>query len=288
MRQNNKKRYLFALLPFLLLVGMFELVPVATVIVKSFLPEGGGIGFTMEHYVNIFTKKLYQMAIINSLVVSILSSLVGILVAFAGAKAAYTAGGRAKKLFMSVLNMVSNFSGVPLAFAYIILFGNVGIMTMVGKRYGIQVLADFPLYTIWGLLLIYVYFQIPLSALLLIPAFDSIKKEWKEAVSLLGGKESTFWLKVGVPVLMPSILGTFSVLFANAIAAYATAYALLMNNLSILPIRISEQFVGDVVQRPQFGSALAVVLMALMVLSIWVQERLLQRQKGRKKRYEPR
>lgn len=284
MKQENKKLYLLALLPFLLLVGMFELIPIATVIVKSFLPEGGGSGFTLEHYASIFSKKLYQMAIVNSLMVSILSSLIGIAVAFVGAKAAYTTGGKAKKLFMSILNMVSNFSGVPLAFAYIILFGNVGIMTMVGKTYGIQVLAEFPLYTIWGLLLTYVYFQIPLSTLLLIPAFDSIKKEWKEAVSLLGGGGTTFWLKVGIPVLMPSILGTFSVLFANAIAAYATAYALLMNNLSILPIRISEQFVGDVVQRPQFGSALAVVLMALMVLSIWMQERLLHMQKGGKAR----
>ena len=77
---------------------------------------------------------------------------------------------------MSILNMVSNFSGVPLAFAYIIMFGNIGVMTMIGANYGIEFLAEFPLYSVWGLLLIYAYFQIPLSTLLLIPAFDSIRK----------------------------------------------------------------------------------------------------------------
>ena len=84
----------------------------------------------------------------------------------------------------------------------------------------------------------------------------------------MGGTNITFWIKVGIPVLLPSLLGTFSTLFANAIAAYATAYALLMNNYSILPIRIAEQFKGDIVQRPEFGSALAVILMAIMVISM--------------------
>lgn len=274
------RAYLLALLPFLLLVSLFELIPVITVVIKSFLPEGGGPGFTLEHYQNIFTKKLYRSAVVNSLSVALLSSIFGLFIAFAGAKAAAGEGGRGKRLFMSVLNMVSNFSGVPLAFSYIILFGNAGVLTMAGKAWGIGFLAEFPLYTVWGLLLIYVYFQIPLATLLLIPAFDAVRKEWKEAVSLLGGNERTFWLKVGIPVLKPSLFGTFSTLFANAVSAYATAYALLMNNLSILPIRISEQFVGDVVQRPQFGSALAVILMLMMVLSIFLNEKVLNMQKG--------
>lgn len=181
---------------------------------------------------------------------------------------------------MSVLNMVSNFSGVPLAFSFIILLGNAGVITILGRSLGISAAAEFPLYTVWGLMLTYVYFQIPLATLLLIPSFDSIRKEWKESVSLMGGNSAVFWKKVGIPVLMPSILGTFSTLFANAISAYATAYALLMNNFSILPIRISEQFTGDVVQRPQFGSALAVVLMMMMTLSILITQSLTQKKGG--------
>ena len=103
----------------------------------------------------------------------------------------------------------------------------------------------------------------------------------KEAVALLGGSKGTFWRKVGIPVLMPSILGTFSVLFANALAAYASAYALLMNNVSLLPIRLSEQFVGDIIQRPEFGSAIAVVMMVFMVLAITVQNKMTPKKGGR-------
>lgn len=280
--KTKRKTYILALAPFLLLCILFEIIPVIYTVVRSFFPEGGEAGFTFQNYINIFTGKLYQQAIINSLVISVLSSVIGLIVAFIGAKAVHDDRGRLKTVFMSILNMVSNFSGVPLAFAYIIMFGNIGVMTMIGSNYGIEFLAEFPLYSVWGLLLIYVYFQIPLSTLLLIPAFDSIRKEWKEAVALLGGSQMTFWRKVGVPVLMPSILGTFSVLFANALAAYASAYALLMNNVSLLPIRLSEQFVGDIIQRPEFGSAIAVVMMVFMVLDILVQNKMVSGKGGRR------
>lgn len=271
---KQKKTYLLALIPFLVLCVLFELIPIIYTIIRSFVPEGEDFGFTLANYINIFTKPLYQKAIVNSLIISILSSIIGLIVAFIGAKAVHESKGKLNNIFMSILNMVSNFSGVLLAFAYIIMFGNVGVMTMIGSNYGIEFLANFPLYSIFGLLLIYVYFQIPLSTLLLIPAFDAIRKEWKESNALLGGTNFTFWTKIGVPILMPSILSTFSVLFANALAAYASAYALLMNNVSLLPIRLSEQFVGDLVQRPEFGSAIAVVLMVFMIAAIMIQNKL--------------
>lgn len=277
MAGNRKKTYLAALLPFLIMVGMFEITPVVTVIADSFTAEdefGSGLRVTLENYARVFSKRLYQSAIVNSIWIAAAAALIGLAVAFFAAKAAYEKGGRTEKIFMSILNMVSNFSGVPLAFAYIIMLGNTGILTLIGQKYGISALAEFPLYSTVGLMITYIYFEIPLGVLLLIPAFSSIRTEWKEAVALLGGNERIFWRRVGLPVLMPSILSTFSTLFSNAIAAYATAYALVMNNVSILPTRISEQYVGDVVQNPHLGGALSAVLMALMVLSIVISTKL--------------
>ena len=280
MKKKQRKSFLIALLPFIILISMFEIIPVLGIVIRSFTPDDGTIGVTLSNYIRVFSKPLYQSAIINSLVIAVFSSVIGLVVAFFGAKAAYEKGGTAKKIFMSILNMVSNFSGVPLAFAYIIMLGNTGVLTLIGQKYGIGFLANFPLYSVVGLMITYIYFQIPLSVLLLLPAFESIKKEWKEAVNILGGTSGIFWIKVGVPVLMPSILGTFSTMFANSIAAYATAYALVMNNISILPIRISEQFVGDVVQNPHLGGALAVVLMMMMVASILMNEMILKKGRG--------
>ena len=262
-----------ALLPFLVVALLYEIVPLLMVIRNSFQSDTGA-GITLENYQTIAEKLLYQKAIFNSVRISLISSLGGIVVAFLGAKAIAESKGKIANLFMTILNMVSNFAGVPLAFAYMVLLGNAGFMVHVGQKLGISALADFNLYTSDGMSMIYVYFQIPLATLLLVPAFAGIRKEWKEAVALLGGKEGLFWRKVGIPVLMPEILGTFSVLFANALAAYATVYALMMNNISLLPIQIAGSYVGEVNTRPGLGGALSVVMMVLMCLMILLTNRI--------------
>ncbi len=276
--------YLLALLPFLLLAMLYEILPLVSVILKSFQPDGGA-GFTLENYQNVFTKLLYQKAILNSIKISLTSSIVGIVIAFLGARAAHQKQGKLNHFFMSVLNMVSNFAGIPLAFAYMILLGNAGLVVNFGKAMGIEALSNYNLYTMNGMSLIYVYFQIPLATLLLIPAFDGIRKQWKEACTLLGGSERQFWTKVGIPVLMPSILSTFSVLFANALAAYATIYALMMDNIALLPVQIAGCFTGEVQIRAGLGGALSVVMMAIMVLMILITNGLSKRfQKGGRKK----
>ena len=286
MRNSMKKQkyiYLLALLPFLAVAILYEIVPLFSVISNSFIPDGG-TGFSLENYEKIFTKLLYQKAISNSLKISLISSIIGIIIAFLGAKAIHNHIGKLSTAFTTVLNMVSNFAGVPLAFSYMILLGNAGFMVHVGQKLGIEGLANYNLYTSGGMSMIYVYFQIPLATLLLVPAFEGIRREWKEAVALLGGNMTCFWTKVGIPVLMPGIMGTFSVLFANALAAYATVYALMMNNISLLPIQIAGSFVGEVKLKPGLGGALSVVMMALMVIMIFVTNGISRQfQKGVKK-----
>ena len=272
--------YLLALVPFLIVAMLYEIVPLITVIVKSFQPDGG-TGFTLENYQSVFSKLLYQKAIINSIKISLTSAVAGIIIAFLGARAAHQHQGKLNHVFMTVLNMVSNFAGIPLAFAYMILLGNAGLVVNIGKELGISALSTYNLYTMNGMSLIYIYFQIPLSTLLLIPAFDGVQKQWKEACTLFGGTQGTFWRKVGIPVLMPSILGTFSVLFANALAAYATIYALMMDNIALLPVQIAGCFTGEVKIRAGLGGALSVVMMAIMVIMILITNGLSRRfQKG--------
>ena len=267
--KNKKYVYLLALVPFLVVAFMYELIPLASIIIKSFQPDTGG-AFTFENYQTVFSKLLYQKAITNSIKISLISACAGIIIAFFGARAAHASTGKLHNVFMAILNMVSNFAGIPLAFAYMILLGNAGVMTQLGRTLGISALANYNLYSTNGVSLIYVYFQIPLSTLLLIPAFEGIRTEWQEASMLLGAGKGKFWTRIGIPVLMPSIMGTFSVLFANALAAYATVYAIMMNSISLLPIQIAGCFVGEVKIRPGLGGALSVTMMIIMVIMILI------------------
>ena len=267
--RSSKYIYLLALLPFVFIVVMYELLPLIMLVIDGFgVDKKPDIHFSLENYRKIFTSLSYKASIVNSLRITLISTAVGIAIAFLGARAAYNSRGRFRKAFMTILNMTSNFAGVPLAFAYMIILGNAGVVKQIASAYGIGFLQNFDLYTSSGLTLMYIYFQIPLSTLLLIPAFNGIRAEWNEANMLLGGNSMHFWGKIGIPVLLPSIFSTISVLFANALCAYATAYALLMNNFSMLPINISAQFVGDIKTKPKLGAALSVVMMLIMCIVI--------------------
>lgn len=253
-----------AIVPFFVVVALFELAPLAQLAIDSVIGrDSEALG--LENYIRIFTTPLYTQSIWNSVWISLVSAVVGIIVAFLAARFCYDASPRVRNAFTMILNMMSNFSGVPLAFAFMILMGNAGVLTLIGQKFGIPFLADFNLYGADGLVLMYIYFQIPLATLLLIPAFAGIRKEWREAAIILKASTFDYWFKIVIPNLMPSILGTLSVLFSNALAAYATAYALVMNNYALLALQITSRFKGDVQTDAATGGALAMVLIALMV-----------------------
>ncbi|CZR08937.1 ABC transporter permease [Trichococcus collinsii] len=263
MQKNEKRKYLILLLPFALLILLFELMPLANIFINSFLEPGTG-GITLSNFMIIFTSDYYVMSIQNSVFVALLSAFIGIAIALLGAYAIHTVGDRMKKFYITILNMTSNFQGIVLAFAFILLLGNSGILTTLGERWNLSGLNNYDLYTTSGILITFIYFQIPLATLLLYPSFDGIKTEYKEAASLMNATTWQFWSKIGLPLLLPSIFGTLSVLFSNALAAYATPYALLGNNYALVPIRISAMFTGDVVQQVELGSALSIVMLVLM------------------------
>ncbi len=258
--------YLLALVPFCILILLYEVVPLLSIIFKSFQPTKA-VGFTLEQYITAFSKPLYQRALLNSLQISICSAILGIIIAFFGAKAVQSVNSSLKRFFTLILNVTSNFCGVPLAFSFMLLLGNAGVLIAIAREIGWQRLAEFNLYSRAGLNIIYIYFQIPLATLLMIPAFNAIRKEWLESARLLNASAFRFWLTVAVPVLIPSLLGTLGTLFANALAGYATAYGLMASNYSLLPINIATMFSGDIVIRKELGSALSVIVMSLMFIS---------------------
>jgi putative spermidine/putrescine transport system permease protein len=169
-------------------------------------------------------------------------------------------------------NLTSNFAGIPLAFAFIVLLGNSGLFTLLFKHLGWGTLSSFNLYSWSGLVLIYIYFQLPLAVMLLYPVYQGIQAQWKEAASLLGASSIQFWLRIGVPVILPSIAGTFSILFANAMGAYASAYALTGSTYNLVTIRIGALTAGDIFAKPELGSAIAVLLGLTLVAAMLINE----------------
>ncbi len=129
----------------------------------------------------------------------------------------------------------------------------------------------------YSLIILYTYFQIPLGVMLLYPAFDALREDWRESAALLGANGWQYWRHIGIPVLTPALLGTFVILLANALGAYATVYSLTTGNFNVIPIRIGALVAGDVFPDPNMASALAMVLVGLMTLITLVHQWLLRR-----------
>ncbi|MBP3363643.1 MAG: ABC transporter permease subunit [Pseudomonas sp.] len=261
------------LVPFAVFFIVFQIAPLVWVLIHSVQSEESGWG--LANFIKIFNSKIYLQAIQHSLEISFWSSLFGIIIAILGSYSLRKVDSRLRNFVNAFANMTSNFSGVPLAFAFIILLGFNGSITIMLKQAGI--IEDFNLYSKTGLIILYTYFQIPLGVLLLYPAFDALREDWRESASLLGANSWQFWRFIGLPVLTPALLGTFVILLANALGAYATVYALTTGNFNVLPIRIAAMVSGDISLDPNMASALAVILVGLMTLVTLVHQWLLKR-----------
>ncbi|AJQ48625.1 MULTISPECIES: ABC transporter permease [Pseudomonas] len=273
-RSGARGRYLalLCLLPFAVFFVIFQIAPLAWVAINSVQSEAG---WGVANFSKVFSSKFYLQALQRSLEISFWSSLFGIVIATLGAYSLRQVDSRLRDFVSAFANMTSNFAGVPLAFAFIILLGFNGALTLLLKQIGL--LEDFSIYSKSGLILVYTYFQIPLGVLLLYPAFDALREDWRESAALLGANHWQYWRHIGLPVLTPALLGTFVILLANALGAYATVYALTTGNFNVLPIRIAGLVAGDISLDPNLASALAMVLVGLMTLVTVVHQWLLKR-----------
>ncbi|MCE7565629.1 ABC transporter permease subunit [Aliivibrio fischeri] len=260
------------LAPLALFFYLFQLAPMIWVFINSFIYEDE---YSFENYQEIFDSSFMLQGFSNSLWLSIWSSLIGLMIATLLVSSLRRIDSKLRDGVIAFTNMSSNFSSVPLAFAFIIILGVNGAFTLLLKQYGL--IDDFNLYGKWGLLSLYIYFQIPLAVLLLYPAFDALSDDWQAASALLGAKTWQYWTKIALPVLFPALLGTFIILIANAIGAYASVYALTNGNYNVITVRIASLVSGDLFLEPNLAAAISVILMAILAFITIVNQWLIAR-----------
>jgi putative spermidine/putrescine transport system permease protein len=263
-------------LPFFAYTLLFLFLPAGEVMLGAFKSVNGG--WTTSNITALFHQPYllyYKTSIEVSLVTALLGAGIGLAIAYAAIR------DRTPRWIRSMLTTFSgvaaNFGGIPLAFAFIATLGSIGVVTQLLKRLGIDLYGNgtWSLFSTSGIEIVYLYFQLPLMILVIAPAIDGLKREWREAAANLGASSWQFWRHVGLPVLMPSIMGAVILLFGNAFAAYATAYSLGYQNL--IPIAIGNYYSGNVLDNPHLAQAMALgmfaVLAVMMMLYIPLQRR---------------
>ncbi|HLO36007.1 MAG TPA: ABC transporter permease subunit [Candidatus Deferrimicrobium sp.] len=266
--------------PFFLFAFLFMLLPIAFLVVGSFQDSNADNALSLRNYADLTTPvvaKAYANSIEISLVTAVAGAILGLLLAYA-----VILGGLPRFLrtfLMTFSGVASNFAGIPLALAFIFTIGQLGLVTGIIKTvFGVNIWAagGFNLYSKFGIELVYMYFQFPLMVLIIAPAIDGLKKEWREASENMGASSRQYWQYVALPILLPSILGCTVLLFGNSFGAQATAYQLTSGQVPIVTLLIGAEISGDVLHNPGLGYAMAmggVVIMGVSILAYSLLQR---------------
>jgi putative spermidine/putrescine transport system permease protein len=272
-------RYAAYLLPFLVFCLAFEIVPILLVVKNSFFTSRGQ--FTLHNYSGLVSP-FYILSFWNSIRLSAITALLStVFGAFIGYAILHTRSKRVRQLFMAVSNVTTNFAGAPLAFAFIIILGVNGVVTLLfAKLLGVKLYPSFQIYSYAGLVVAYLYFQLPLMILLVLPSFAGLRAEWREAATSMGASTWQYWRHIGLPLLTPSLVAGFVLLFANAYGAYATAYTLVAGKLMLVTTQIAFVVTGEVLHDPAIANAIATVSLLIMALCIALYRVALMRARG--------
>ena len=267
-RRERRSWAWLGLLPFFIFSFLFLFLPALYLIVGSFQNNAGNL--TLENYAGLSTGIIpgaFWTTIEVSLVTAILGGIFGLLLAYA-----VILGGLPRFMGLALFTfsgVASNFAGVPLALAFTFTLGRVGFLTVLLQGLGINIYdSNFSLASKLGVELVYLYFQFPLMVLIIAPALNGLKREWKEAAENMGATSAQYWRHVALPILTPSILGAMILLFGNAFGAQATAFQLTGGTLNLVPIIIGAQIRGDVLHNPGLGYAMAMGMVVIMSISI--------------------
>lgn len=254
-------------LPFFAFVAAFLIIPILTNVLKAFQdPAGNPSTASMTEAMGTGYRSAFALTFGLSILTAVVGGVLGLVLAWA---LTTPAGPKwLNGLVNSFSALAAQSGGVQLAYGFVALLGTQSLMTKAVERFYPGFSEAFSLTDFWGVALVYLYFQIPLMTVLMLPAMAGLKKEWFNAASSLGATRTQYLKDIALPVLWPSMLGSVLLLFANAFAAYATAYALAGGSLNLVPIVIGFLINGNVLLNPSLAAAMVTWMMLIIIVSM--------------------
>lgn len=259
------------LLPFAAYLALFLALPTVLAIATGFVDGDGA--FTWANVAGladpVIVATFWNTAWLSALT-AVAGAVIGALVCYAALGLPPT--GIVRSTLDAAAGVLAQFGGVMLAFVFIATIGVQGVVTVALRDlFGVDLQPGTWLYSVPGLILPYIYFQVPLMVITFLPALTALKPQWTEANLVLGGTRLSFWTRVGLPVLAPSFLASLLLLFANAFSSYATAAALASQGSQIVPLQIRAALTSEtVLGRENLAGALALGMIAVVGLVMWL------------------
>lgn len=236
---------------FVLFLGL----PVIRLLCRSFSGEDGGV--TLSVYQSVFQQKKFGQALGNSFLIAALAAGLATIVAFILAYTCYYTN--LPKRFKNIIRLAAMLPmflpTITYGFAIIYSFGHQGLIT---KTLGHTL--PFELYGIFGLLVGYSVYTIPVAFLLVSNTMQYIDKKVMIVSKVMGDKaHATFWIAIVRP-----LLGTLCGAFIQAFFLSFTDFGIpasVGGRFEVVASVLYDQMLGGI---PNFGKGAAVAMIMLL------------------------
>ena len=269
--------YMVPLVTFFLAV---MIVPMVNMVFQGFMPsqsmlEAGSAmssatgeslatwrDMTLANYLSIFTEPSTRSALFLSLGISVIVSVLSIVLCIGPAWLLVRREFWGKRAFRAILTLPMAFSGIIIGFLAVIMIGRIGAIPLITAwLFGTPVMEALA-YSLVGLGIAYIWFQIPRATLNLESAIRKFDWDLESAARSLGATPYQTVRYVLVPLLTPAIVSTMAVTFAVSMGSFGVAL-LLLKKASVLPLEIYTQMYSNLAF--ELAAALSVWLAVITV-----------------------
>lgn len=270
---------LMLLLPLLLLLVLVFVLPVAALVPTSLHPyiacTGIGEGWTAEHYIRAVTDEFYFEIFLRTIAlgvsVTLLTLVIGYPVAYVLARS--TSRWRHWLTLLVIFPMLLNL--VVRTFGWIALLARRGLVNQWLMGLGITEEPIRLMFNFTGLLIGLTHIFLPVMILVLVAVIQNIPRDLEEAAGVLGASRAAVFARVTLPLSAPGILSGSILVFVLTVSALVTPRLLGGPTYKVVSTLVYEQFL-QLLNWPA-GSAMALLMTAIVLLLLWVGARIARR-----------
>lgn len=260
----------FGAVPASLLLALFFLSPLGALVASSL--EGSGANLAA-----LVRDPIVLRAFGNSLLLALAAGTVSVVAGLPLAALLAEQPPARRRWLLALLGVPLAFSGLVIAYGFILAFGRSGFVTGLLVHAGADpATVGTLIYTTAGLVAAYAYYLIPRVALILYPAVANLNRSLIDAALTLGATPARALVDVTLRELWPSIAAAWCLVTSIALGTYGTALALAGTQINVLPLLIYLKLSDGQSDLPQ-AAVLSLLLMALCSCILALGEYLVRR-----------
>lgn len=275
------KRFSQLAIPYIVWAVIMLVLPMALIALYSFTKHGNSIisfSVTLEHYAKFFTDPDFLIILWRSLVIAIKTTILCLLIGYPAAYFISKSREKVQNLLVLCITIPMWINMLVRTYAWIGLLSEGGLLQQVFQFLGFG--DGELLYTEGAVLLGMVYNFLPFMILQINTSLCKMDQSLLEASADLGGNPVQTFARVTLPLSLPGVINGITLVFLPAVSSFFIPKLLGGGQYFLIGNLIENQFIT--VGEWNFGSAISMIMAAIMMLLMMIVRKMERRNQGGK------